>query len=308
MLREAATLTNAIPCVYKRVFRGEEVAEQAWEVDRQLAKELLTSGMKVAFSADDDDLLEVQKDMLDFAHRVDPELAASLASLADTDPARVRARVVLQDHLGVLKATKQLANRPTSRDQEKSDEGNYPRAAWKLLGLLNAGQIEHRKQEDMREYAQIASRMPFSRAYPSLAWVIGNAVQRFANTGQAITVLRPSCEATLLASHIAARMADENKRIVQDGYIATEGSQLTQPETLVRSGQRDVALARVRRWSEEKVQAYLIVCDPFFGRVDVEVLTIVLAVKPELTVRILTSAKHQTQEQVPKPYNIAYMD
>ena len=172
--------------------------------------------MKAAVSADDDELIPLQRDMIDFAHRVDPELAASLVAQSDTDPARIRRRLALSNHLEVLKTTKRLADRPKTKSNEEGALEHYPKAAWRLLGQLNAGLIQNRKQEDMREFAKIASTMPFSEAYPILSWVVGNAVHRFSDTDQATTILRPMFESILIASQIAARMANQNTRAIRD--------------------------------------------------------------------------------------------
>jgi hypothetical protein len=121
LLEQAYQITQSLPCVYDRVARIEMIATQAWEVDPAFARRLLESGMKTAIDADvadTNDLWPLQRDMLDFAHRVDPQLAVSLASMADTDLARQHTRLSLHHRLEILNMTKSLADGPSSQRAE----------------------------------------------------------------------------------------------------------------------------------------------------------------------------------------------
>ena len=307
LLDEAYQMANAIPCVYDRVARTNMVAKQAWEVDHALAKRLLESSLRMTIDDGGSEFWPLQRDALDFAHRVDPDWAAQLVAIADTDPVRIQTRVSLLEHLDVLKTARALADQPKTRSDEDQVQDVYPQAAWRLLGKLNAGRIETRHQEEMRKYVEVAAGMPFSKAYPILAWVIGNAVKRFADTDQARTILRPMFEATLLASQIAARMADQKNRVQRDALMWGYKGNPTDKGGLIRAGERELAMSRIRHWIEEKVQEYLIICDPFFGPEDLEVLKLVLEIKPTTRVRILTSTKHQLHMHVAQPYQETYI-
>jgi hypothetical protein len=271
-----------------------------------LAKAMLQSGMQIAVESGDEDLWQLQRAMLDFAYRIDPEHAAKLAAMADVDPARRSMRYSLQNRLDILNTTRALAEKPKTRQEFKEDEEDYPQAAWRLLGQLNAGRIASKSQEDVRDYVSIASQMPVSDAYPILAWVIGNAVTRFAGTDQAASILRPIFEATLIASRIAGRMADHNLRVVRAAFVGDRPSQIGGSSNLIRAGERDLAMSRIRVWLEQRVNEYLTICDPFFGPADLDVLKLILSIKPNIQVRILSSLKHQMQEKVETPYEETY--
>jgi hypothetical protein len=307
LFTEADSIAKTIACVYDRVARQNMVAKEAWGVDRAFAKQTLQSTMKVAVDNDNEDLLSLQSNMLDFAHRVDPELAASLAALADTDPARSRTRLTLRQQLDRLRSTKELAAEPDQRDHSSVQRDHYPQAAWRLLGQLNARMAANRKPEALREFAEVAASLPFTQAYPILALVIGNAVSRFSDTDQARSILRPMFEATLLASQIAARMADQNNRVALTVFTGVDSSTDTLNPDLIKAGQREVAVRRIEHWIAEKVGEYLTISDPFFGPDDLEVLKMILAIKPGTKVRVLTSLKHQKQEQVAEPYAQTYI-
>jgi hypothetical protein len=304
LLVEAYEQTHLIACIYDRGSRIRTIATEAVDVDSQLAKKMLQSGMQIAVDSDSEGIEHLQRNMLDCAYRIDPDYAAMLVALADKDPARMHMRGALQSRLDILNTTKALAEKSKSRQKFKDDKEDYPQVAWRLIGKLNAGRIASKSQEDMREYVRIAADMPVSDAYPILAWVIGNAVNRFAKTDQAASIIRPMFEATLLASRIAGRMADHNSRVLKAAFVGERvglGS-----ANLIRAGEREVALSRIRVWIEEKVGDYLTICDPFFGPEDLDVLKLVLAIKPGVQVRIVTSLKHQAQLKVQQPYEDTY--
>jgi hypothetical protein len=158
----------------------------------------------------------------------------------------------------------------------------------------------------MREYVEVAGSLPFSEAYPILAWVIGNAVARYSDTEEAGRFLRLLFEAMVRCCQIAARMSqrdDGRRSIVVPGSI---GAGSAEERTLIRAGQRAEAINQLREWLESSAHEYLKVCDPFFGVEDLELLQLVLAVRPGLRVQVLTSLKHQEQERLATPYDETY--
>lgn len=306
LLDDAYQISQTLPCVYDRIARIRLIASDARSTNEAFSKLVLESGMQIAIEANHDQIWSLQRQMLDFAFRLDPDYAAKLVASADTDRARVQTRLSLQHRLDVLNTTKSISEKPKSRQREKEDKDDYPQAAWRLLGQLNAGRVVVKPQEELREFIEFASQLPFSRAYPIFAWVIGNSVTRFSNTDQAKTVLRPIFEATLLGCEISARMADQNSRVLHRTFLGDSSSITPSSTNLIQAGERDLAISRIRVWIEQKVTDYLTICDPFFGPADLDILKLVLAFKPSIQVRILTSLKYQMSENVEKPYPETY--
>ena len=296
LLIEARQLCDSIPSVYDRVDRLSLLSKASWEIDRSLARELLKCGIQLSLTTESPDLRRAQRSMLDFAYKVDPDLATSLVDISDTDPARVRARVELGERLELLKTAKQIADQPKNKTSEDLDESHYPRAAGMLWGSLNAGRIGHRPPEAMRDYLQAASSIPSSESYPIAAWTVANSISRFAKTDQAGRFLLPLFRSTVLASQIAARTANLSRRVLRSAVHSSWSEQGHGERVIIKAGQREEALRRVREWIEETAQEYLKICDPFFGPEDLEILQVILSVKPTLFVQILTSLKHHENQ------------
>ncbi len=305
LFNEAKQLIDQIPCTIEVVDHLYSLAMYAMDVDAGLCRECLNKAMKAAVTTDNPDVYKAQRRIVDLAHRLDPNLASTLASLADDDPARAMVRTRLNRQLNILDLKKKMVNELTSALDVANQSSDYPRAAWLLLGALNANRIETIRFERSREYLQIASSLPLSEAFPVLGWVTENSVRRFEKTDQARTHLRSIFEATLLGTELAGKMSARSTRQIRKAQFDLARTQ-TGKSILIKSGKRDEAILYVREWLAQNVREYLKICDPFFGPNDLELLQMLLSVNPACSVRILTSQKHQTQEGVQKPWDEAY--
>src|SRR2546423_4104141 len=76
---------------------------------------------------------------------------------------------------------------------------------------------------------------------------------------------------------------------------------------VVRAGERERAILRIRDWIEEFGSEYLKLCDQFIGPDElVEILRLVLGSNSKLRVSIVTSKKYQTARDVSIPWEDAY--
>ena len=94
ILEEAYRIAQGLFCVYDRVSRISMIAVQALEVDKGFWRRLLESGMEHSIEAESDEVWPVQREILDFAHRI------TQISLLHLSPKRTQikhepARVVL---------------------------------------------------------------------------------------------------------------------------------------------------------------------------------------------------------------------
>ncbi len=97
---EAKTIVENLPIDLDRIERLDALSETIMEADPSAARACLVTAMRIAVASDRSELQPVQRRIIDRAHQLDPDLAASLASLADDDPAREEARANLQHRLG----------------------------------------------------------------------------------------------------------------------------------------------------------------------------------------------------------------
>ena len=306
VLDEAKELVEQIPTTLDKIERYEELASMVLDMDRAMSRECFRLAMKSAVESESPELYSVQRRIIDNAYRLDPDLAASLASLADDDPARESVRANLKRRIQILGLKREMVDQLTSGVDSASPSGSdYSEAAWLRLGSLNAGRVATVPLDQMRNVVQTAASLPLSQSYTMLAWAIENAVVRFARTEQARTCLRPIYYATLLGVKLAARMTTRSS--VQLERAKRRAVQpLERVSVLIRPGDRERAIQFLKGWFASEVQDYLKICDPYFGLNDLEVLQILCSVNPTCKVQILTSKKHQDNEGIPAPWGETY--
>lgn len=305
LFEEVKEIIEKIPMTRDRTERYEELASLVLEKDPTMCRECLRLAMKQTLEANDPDLIRSQRRIIDLAYKLDPNLAATLASLADKDPARTKMQTALKRELEILELKKKIADQRMSAEEWSASNVKLPSTAWRLLGALNAGRIDTMHIEQTRDCVKIAGNMELSKAYPIFAWVIENAVKRYSRTDQAATFICPIYEATLLGVRFAGRIAIQSSEQLQRAkHYVVKSSAVT--SVLIRSGERENAIDFLRDWFTHEVKDYLEICDPYFGPDDLEVLQLLRSVNPACRVRILTSKKHQEQEKVQVPWELSY--
>jgi hypothetical protein len=162
--------------------------------------------------------------------------------------------------------------------------------------------------ENTRSFLLIASGHSLEQTYPIFAWVIQNAVNRFAQTDLAKTTLRSIYEATLLGIGLVEKMDIRASAQIRRTKTFADTSSINVFDTVIHAGERDIVLQMLRNWFESEVRDYLLICDAFFGPDDLTLLKLLKEVNPGCEVSILTSAKHQLKPKISTPWDDAYRD
>ncbi|TAK28330.1 MAG: hypothetical protein EPO21_22970 [Chloroflexota bacterium] len=302
LVQEACSSAEQIPTRYDKSMRYEAFADIVKRFDPGMSKGFLKKAMEAAIESGRPNVFPIQRRIIDFAYRFDPDLASQFASMVDDDPARETMRRDLNRHLEVLKLKSKMAE---GADTGAESRLNHARAAWMLLGALNASRLEPVRPEQTREYVTIASKLPLRDSYPIMSWVVENAIRRYAKTDQATTFLRPLFEATLLGTQLAWRMAARTQSRLER-LRNWERTQSDYASLVVRPGERDKAIQFVKNWLASELGDYLKICDPYLEPPDLELLRLILSVRPSTRVCILTSKQHQKQAKVAEPIEDTY--
>lgn len=267
--------------------------------------------MKASIETKNPNAYSLQQRIVDVAHMVDPEggFAESLAALADDDPARGLSRQKLRERVDLLQLKKEIAN-DVKVDPllERSDE-DYVHVAHMLLGQLNAKRLNPSHINDTQSFCKFAGRLPLDQSYSIYSWIIENAVKRYEKTDQAITILRPLFDGAARSARLVGRATTYSvKKAKQSKQYFSATIQADTLITLIKPGEKEIAIGILRDWFEEHVEEYLTIVDEYFGPQDLEILQLLKSIKPACKVQILTSKKHQLQEGVQIPWEDSYRD
>jgi len=308
IIKEAIKLVENINSDLDRTERFEDIADMLVTINEGASKACLKLGIETSLRLNDPDLIyPTQRRIIDLAHKIKPSFAESLIDLVDTDPARRAAKNKdLKRHLELLDLKHRMSDQKDLELDSKIPKSMYPKAAWMNLGALNSGRTTTFHFKHFIPYIIVASELPLSESYPILAWTIENTVKRLANTPTARTDIIPIFEATLLGAELSSRIATRSSaKLKQIKTQAIEPSAVSH-NLVVRAGERDKAIQFIKGWFTQEAQEYLTICDPYFGVEDLEILQILLSISPKCTVKILTSKKHQHQENLSQPWDEAY--
>jgi hypothetical protein len=305
ILEEAKELINQIPAVFDRVEHYESFASLSADISLTLSKSCIAEAMNSALQGDDPSLQRLQKRLIDLAFRIDPNLASTVAALADNDPAKVSSSKNLNNQLDILKLKKKMIDEsPTGVELSTAEKPNAPQAAWRNLGGLNTTRVAPLHFDHTIEWIELSSGLPLEKAYPIWAWVIENAVRRYSKTDAAKTHLRPIFEATLQGGAMCEKIAARSSTMIKRTTTMITTSSKVQ-STLIRAGEREKALEFLTDWFANGVHEYLKICDPYFGLDDLPLLQLLKSANPTCRVQILTSKEHN--KKVPQPQDEAYL-
>jgi len=170
VLDEAYDTITALPTAFQRMTRYANLASSVLVLNRGLARKSLRAAMEASVvAAGSEATILNQHQIIDMAYRVDPDFAENLVTLFDADSARARARAELREQLVTLKFRDQMADTGDKPDPGISNK-DLPRSAWLLLAGLNSGTKKHQRVDSTTPYVIKSAELPFSQAYPVLAW------------------------------------------------------------------------------------------------------------------------------------------
>lgn len=230
-----------------------------------------------------------QRRLVDLAEAMGFNMVDQLAEIIDDDPARAEAKLDIKKTVEMVKLRKTLAASSDSKNEtdELSTE-HLSMASWKNLSALICGRLETKAPGHLMKYVNAAGSLSLSEAYPVLSWFIENCTQRFSTPQDVGQQILPLCEVILLSTEIAASIISQAPSTKKGGLEATLSPSMN-AALVIKPGERESALEYIRQWFRSAPSGLITYCDPYFDQLDVELLRIILAERPDSQTRILTS-------------------
>ncbi|MEQ2528862.1 hypothetical protein WMO40_19480 [Bacillaceae bacterium CLA-AA-H227] len=295
LIDEVDKITETLPTINDKIVQYEALASHLVKIDQVKSKSFIKKAIDLSLTKDDDGkVLNTQKRLIDFAHKIDPEFAQSLVSITDSDPARSKIRKELKEELQMLELKKKMLD-SSEKENTNMPKEHYVKASWKLLGQLNANRVGTLRVEDIREYIDVCANMPLQEAFPIYCWILENSNIRFKqDSASANQYIRPIFQSILLGADLSILMSGNNKTQINRANNTTLSN--TNSSIIIKSGERELAVSYLRAWFEKNAKQYIKICDPYFGVEDLSILQLFRVIKPDITFEVLTSVKNQKQE------------
>lgn len=278
----------AIPSDQDRVDRYDWIARIVKSVDRVACRSLLTDAMKrVVQLPETDDLVKRQRSLLDLASAIDPRLADQLIELNDTDDAR---KIRLKKEKAKQDNRLALAKDPAAEELSNMTDQELTDVCRDNLGRLEAGRIGVRAIEEFDALQRRASTMPIELASNIWHFIAENALRkrsRDKHDNFATKLFDSTCKSSEIVCGLIGK------------FFSGEQRNRTLDIGLVRNGDRELFLERLREWAMLHDDEVIRISDPYFGPEDLEVVKTISLHAPNARFRILTSREHVRKKGLP---------
>jgi hypothetical protein len=298
LVQAAEVATERITIPFERVYRYEHVASGLLEIDRVAAKRMVERGLNGVDGVEGRRAGQTQRRLIDLAHRIDPEFAKSLSGYADKDPVRKKARESIRERLKYLEAKDSI--RAGNRQEASNHKARLEcaRAAGDLLGQLNSGASAPKKSEELTSYLEVASKLGLVAGFPLWAWIVENAVQKYADTDEARRLIGPFFDASVLTGDLIECVGDSVTRRAVAGLQTDDGG------TTVGPGQRERGIKVIREWITALAPQEVVIYDQYFSPSELSFVQLIAVAVPGAKVVVITS--RQGQSSVSTPWQDAY--
>lgn len=234
-------------------------------------------------------IIALQRKLIDNAHRHDTTFAKSLISSIDTDEARLehRKKQYLQDYFEALEIKRKIIDEKLT--EKKLDARQVAKACNKSLAALNAGTIITKKTSQLRNILDYAIKLPIKESEPIYSYYLQNLIKRQEDSSDLPVFLNPTFNSIYsickIIEILSLKHKEANLALTKVDYSNAAGM-------LVRVGDREKAFKFIKDWiSANDTSAYIKICDPYFTNDDLEIVRTILEISKNIDVQILTSGE-----------------
>jgi hypothetical protein len=305
LLEEARSLAERILTPLDRMSRLESLAKTASEFNMDLARRCLKSGFSIAKGTELESDVD-RRGLIDLAYRIDPELAKSLITELDDDPATKRHRMARQ-RLNVRQVLRNVPKKGLEGSGALDlDNESLCELCWMMLGGLHSGSVSYLPVDQVSGCINRASEMQLREAYPILAWAIENSVHLHRLTPYGSTYLVELFEACALTCELGALVISQSVGYSSLSMTLRPSGVLDGDTVTIQPGEREKAVGAIREWLRRVQPSYLKISDPYFSPADLELVKIVMEINPTCSMQILAGEKKHRDLRITGPYDAAY--
>ena len=284
LLEEAKKCVYEIPNIIDRADRFYALADAWKQVDNQeSAKIFLEEAMSILRAWHWDRTRDqVTGRILQLAHSLDPEFAASLTSFVDNPLIKYGLKQYLTIH--------DLQRRPDNiASQADIRELQYilGRVAWRLLISFCSGKGYAQQERIVGQWTHLATDAEFDDAYRVIAWSIENNLARTKELSA--STLSDIYQGLLNSLQLILLIGETLLSAEGKAKQAYSGSPAL-PSSLKLFPVGNQAIAFLQKWLVENAKSYVRIYDPYFTAAELGILKFI---NPDFRVDILTSWKAQ---------------
>lgn len=257
------------------------------DINKKMATRLMEKAFRMIAASGDSESETWEKDLIDLAYRIDPELPMKLALIYDDDPAREKFKKRARRQLDRQELKREIGSHDGDIDlRNRRNDPNLAVAAWQALGTYNAGRMVAVDMSRIRDMLACASNYPLKTAYPMYSWVLSNLEGKYASTPQAARYIRGIFEGLLKGNDFffATTLAGGKLEFNPEWREQNRHDQ----HAIIGIGERERGVDFLRSWLQQNLEKNLIIVDPYFCPEDLWIIKLILEINPHVEVQIIT--------------------
>ena len=281
-----------IPAAVDRIYRAISISKGSYEDAKKAAESLLKQAIIETLNHPDSDMASrARREVIDAASQIDEHLAKRLVEIIDDDPARKSARRESAKQLQIMDARKAVID--ANHDFSVKQGEHLAVACWEALGSLNAGRCAPSKPSELSNLIEFAKSSGIKNAFPIFLWYLRNLELKFEATIDSERTLKPQLEVLLLVSEFSNRIERRlcDKECWQQPHQSGSGNMLISPTD------REEAIEHICCLVESFDGDELLLCDPYFGPEDLELIQKIHFRRGDLKYTILISPNSDVRGQ-----------
>jgi hypothetical protein len=288
-ITKSLELIDLLDFSLESAYRTELLLRRLRDTNENLWKQRLLKEFKNTIASHHNvDALELQRRLIDHAYRHDATFAKTLVNLLDNEDVRMeyRRKKHLNNFYEALRVKKDIIDDKIPNGKQSAFI--FADACEASLASLNANKIASKKISDMRYYLDYAIKTPTSKAFSIYSFYIQNIVRRYEDKPEGAQLFHDLIDSLVSVCKFIQVIVQRYK------LTAPSTSKLDFTEArkkIFKAGERDVAFNFIKSWLEQNEFTYLKICDPYFSPSDLGLLKLVLEVKKNVDVQILTSVE-----------------
>tara|TARA_R110000851_G_C13101390_1_gene568464 strand:+ start:2132 stop:7066 length:4935 start_codon:yes stop_codon:yes gene_type:complete len=283
---------NSLNSHYEYITRILSMSKIMFDVNKTKWKKIVNEAFIKSYGFEEGiEMYNYQKEILDKMYSLDSDFAKTLINEQIEPEKYFKNKKLLRDYYDMLEMSNKIKNNLSIKDIEKENHRIIIRAMMKALGSLNSGKITTKKVSDVSKYLSISKNIPLGESLPIYMFFLANSSNLKlikSRENQITDSQRKTFENMINASNIIEilsqkRKFDEDfnqKVFIDDDFVNN---------LVVPPGTKEEAMNFIRDWIEEQAEDFLIICDPYFSKYDLEILKVIKETKAEIDIHILGS-------------------
>lgn len=266
------------------------------------SRRLFGDAIVQAGASSENDAATLRREIVEDAHRTNPEWAEKLVKMLDDDPARKIGVEDVRERFTQLQASRTLVGGHAGH--ESVVEGEIAAAGWAALAALHARRAGSGRSAPfvLAVLAKVSDR-PIRENVGVALFALETLALVYSHTDESRGLLRQAFVASVQAAQLAAAVARR-----QNSLPRTRTASLAGPgdSILIGEGEGADAEGALRRWLRAQNSTRLTIVDPYFTPESLKVIRWVQEENPELRILVLTGIRTQESAGYVRPFVEAY--